>query len=98
MKYTKQQYLKSRIPKKLKLGDTFNLRIVNINKSYFNRKVKFIKVTPKGFNLLNLETNKTILKRHIYPDIKRFDFKDYDNEMTFWVNKDWKWEKIGIII
>jgi len=28
--------------------------------------VRFIKVTPKGFNLLNLRTNKCILKSHLY--------------------------------
>jgi hypothetical protein len=29
-------------------------------------RVKFIKVTPKGFNLLNLDTNKCIIKHHLY--------------------------------
>ena len=27
---------------------------------------KFIKVTPKGFNLLNMSTNKCIMRRHLY--------------------------------
>ena len=27
---------------------------------------KFIKVTPKGFNLLDLKTHKCILKKHLY--------------------------------
>lgn len=31
-----------------------------------NRIVKFIKVTPKGFNLLDLESNCCILKNHLY--------------------------------
>lgn len=30
------------------------------------RKVKFIKTTAKGYNFLDIETNKCILKRHLY--------------------------------
>lgn len=30
--------------------------------------VRFIKVTPCGYNFLNLETNKCLLKRHLYKD------------------------------
>jgi hypothetical protein len=30
------------------------------------RWVRFIKITPKGFNLLDLETNKCILRHHLY--------------------------------
>lgn len=30
------------------------------------RKLKFIKVTPKGFNLLDLETNRCIMNKHLY--------------------------------
>lgn len=31
---------------------------------------RFIKPTPKGYNFLDLDTSKCILKRHIYPATK----------------------------
>ena len=40
---------------------------------------KFIKVTKKGYNFLNIETNKCILKQHLY------ESKKYKN--TFFVYK-----------
>jgi hypothetical protein len=46
--------------------------------------VKFIQVTPKGFNLLNLKTNKCILKHHLYsPTWSRKEIPD--DERTFLV-------------
>jgi hypothetical protein len=32
----------------------------------FNRRYRFIKVTPKGFNLLDLESNRCFFKQHLY--------------------------------
>ena len=34
--------------------------------SHTSRRCKFIKVTRKGFNFLDVETNQCILKTHIY--------------------------------
>ncbi len=36
---------------------------------------RLIQPTPKGYNLLNLETSKCVLKRHIYPYKKVTDVK-----------------------
>ena len=38
---------------------------------------EFIKVTPKGFNFLNLETNKCVFKHHLYT--KRYVGKEIPN-------------------
>ena len=40
--------------------------------TYYLPKIhcKFIKVTRCGYNFLNLETNKCILNRHLYPSKK----------------------------
>lgn len=32
------------------------------------RRVKLIKATAKGYNFLDVESNKCILKRHLYPN------------------------------
>ena len=37
---------------------------------------KFIKVTPKGYNFLDLETNKCILKQHLYRNKRGIFFKN----------------------
>lgn len=55
-------YHKSEIIRNLEFR-TFEL---GRNYSYHNRIVKFIKVTEKGFNFLDIETSKCILKRHLY--------------------------------
>ena len=49
-------------PIKLSLGD--QLVISMFGKALPN--CVFIKVTRKGFNILNLDTNRTILKHHLY--------------------------------
>lgn len=56
-------------PLKLKLG---NYYLVTIGRGYNNRKIitKFIQPTLKGFNLLDVNTNKCILKHHVYPSKK----------------------------
>ncbi len=46
--------------------------------------VKFIKVTPKGFNLLNVATNKCILKSHLYS--KDFSNKEIPNDVKIFKN------------
>ena len=45
----------------LKLG-----QVVFIRGWYGTTACKFIKVTPKGFNFLNVKTNKCIYKSHFY--------------------------------
>ena len=47
---------------KLSLGDN-----LTVTSSFgYKMRCRFVKVTPKGFNLLNLDTNRMVLKRHIY--------------------------------
>jgi hypothetical protein len=45
---------------------TFKLGGLYETDTYPRRIVKFIKVTRKGYNLLDIETNKCILKHHLY--------------------------------
>ena len=47
--------------KKMKLGADY---MVRMNSEW--HLCRFIKVTPKGFNLLDLKTNKCIKKGHLY--------------------------------
>jgi hypothetical protein len=48
--------------KKLSLGDDI---VVSIWGKILPN-CRFIKVTPKGFNILNLDTDRTIFKNHLY--------------------------------
>lgn len=60
---TKEQYLNlPRRPKKLFLGEEFIVSIGAVKP----RHCRFIKVTEKGYNFLNLKTNVCILKNHLY--------------------------------
>lgn len=54
----------------------------------YEKECKFIKVTPKGYNLLNIKTNKCILKRHIY--------KVKGKENTYWYNSQMVVSKVNI--
>lgn len=45
------------VHRKFKLGEIYLVK---------GNFVKFIKVTPKGFNFLNCTTHKCILKKHVY--------------------------------
>ena len=47
---------------------------------------KFIQPTKCGYNFLNLETNKCVLPRHLYPS------KKHPDQKLFWVNIDLKIE------
>ena len=54
-----------------KLGSLYEI-------NYPYRLVKFIKVTRKGYNLLDIMTNKCILNHHIYS--KEFAHKDIPDD------------------
>lgn len=68
----------TRIPKQLKLGAYYAI--------YFNYNrimmCQFIQPTKCGFNFLNLNTNKCILKHHLYPS--KCDY--HKSGDWFWVN------------
>lgn len=63
---------KQKILKFPKYGDiprrsyTFTLGEIYIVSAYRDSRCQFIKVTPKGFNLLILEQSKCLLKTHLY--------------------------------
>jgi len=60
----------------LKLGENY-LVYYNYTKKL---NCKLIKVTRKGYNLLNIDTNKCILRQHLYPSRKRMS----ENEIDQW--------------
>lgn len=49
-------------------------------------KIKLVKVTPKGYNLLDVETNKCILYPHLYPSKKPDD--QVDGHFVFYI-RNW---------
>jgi len=51
----------------LVLGENFTIGVRLKNNYILGSTCKFIKVTPKGYNFLNLETNKVIFSHHFYP-------------------------------
>jgi len=69
----------------IELGETFGFLIGKRNST-----VKFIKVTAKGFNFLNLETSKCIFKRHLYSkdfvgiDVP-YDVKYINVQLPYWI-------------
>lgn len=66
----------------VKLGEQF---IYKFNRTH-TCVVKFIKVTPKGFNFLNVETNKCILKRHVYdPNWSRKKIPENIENFNVWI-------------
>lgn len=73
-----------RTPKKLSLGEHYIIYF-----DYRKKMVcKFIQVTDKGFNFLNLKTNKCILKHHLYKSKCDNHLKDD----WFWINDKLKIE------
>jgi hypothetical protein len=60
----------------LTLGDDLAVwRYFDGNNRGFMPNCRFIKVTRKGFNILNLDTDRTILKTHLY--MKGMAHKEY---------------------
>lgn len=71
---------KDRVAKKLKLGKHY---VVWFN--YKNKMMcKFIQPTKCGFNFLNLDTNKCIIKHHLYP----IKYEKYLSGDWFFVNQN----------
>lgn len=69
-----------RVPRQLKLGKHYIVHYTPFGKIHI---CKFIQPTKCGFNLLNLNTNKCILKHHLYPS-KCENHKSGD---WFWTNE-----------
>lgn len=68
-----------RIPKKLELGKHYVIWF-----DYKNKMIcKFIQTTKCGFNFLNLNTNKCILKQHLY----RSKYNNHIHDNWYWINE-----------
>lgn len=68
----------------LTTGDKVTVRHIN------GRTIKnclFVKVTERGFNLIDLDTNRAILKRHVYSSKKRGEYPARgDITVTFFIS------------
>lgn len=51
------------LKERLTTGDDLEVRAGN---NIISSNCRFVKVTNKGFNIINLDTNRTILKHHVY--------------------------------
>lgn len=67
----------------LRLGEEYT--IVHPQKRWVSRKLKFIQVTPKGFNFLDMKTNKCVFKRHLYISRKIDAWDDELNGCWFFI-------------
>lgn len=67
----------------LQLGREYNFRWPF--SPHWKRRVKFIQVTPKGYNFLDLETNKCILRKHLYIANKLDSWDSKNNGCWFFV-------------
>lgn len=59
---------------------TFKLGSLYETDTYPRRIVRFIKVTRKGYNLLDVETNKCILRYHLY--CPKFSHKEIPEDLV----------------
>ncbi len=73
----KQKWFNNRTTHRMSLGELY-LVSPDINKHHVCRLVK---VTPKGYNLLDIDTNKCVIYPHLYP------YKKVSNEecLVFYV-------------
>lgn len=75
-----------RLPQKLKLGQEYWVCWKSQRKT---TKCRLIQVTPKGYNLLDLRTDKCLLYPHMYPSKCENHVKDTtETEMYFWINEN----------
>lgn len=70
-----------RVRKSLILGDGF----IFTYRGFYPREVILIQPTEKGYNFLDVNTNKCVLKRHLYPDKNTLE---KENSLLFWLNED----------
>lgn len=80
-----------RIPHKLVLGDNYLFTYDLYGNK--DKLVKLIKVTKKGYNFLDINTNICILKHHLY--VSKCPNHQENNETWFWFNRYFKIEKIN---
>tara|TARA_R110000796_G_scaffold175156_2_gene292200 strand:+ start:335 stop:589 length:255 start_codon:yes stop_codon:yes gene_type:complete len=78
----------TRIPRKLTLGQNYMVAWPCGK----DMNCKLIQPTKKGYNLLNLNTNKCIMPNHLYID-KKFLNKKSKHTNVFWINQRLSIEK-----
>lgn len=83
MAYNQRRYLHRLLPRKFVLGGNYLM----IGKTY-ERKVRLIQPTLKGFNFLNLETNKCVFKNHLYPSTAQNHQNTSLPSVILWVSRD----------
>ena len=77
---------------KFRLGDICNFSFAGSKKKQL---CKFIKVTRKGFNFLNIETSKCILRSHLYAkDMAGKEFPKDIGEVSVWLADIFYVEKV----
>lgn len=69
-----------RIPRKFEIGKNYRFSY-GYGRNY---KCKFIQVTPRGYNFLNLETNRCMLRQHLYLS----KCENHLSEEWFWINSN----------
>ena len=67
----------------LELGQKYDVYWINSRRKV--KRCKFIQTTEHGYNLLNLDTHKCILKSHLYI-AKKLQVDAKKNSLWFWVN------------
>lgn len=73
------KFTHKRLPYKYKLGQVYKMR-VKFSKYYIT--VKLIRPTPKGFNFLNIDTHKCVLKNHLY----KSKHDNHQDGLWLWTN------------
>ncbi len=76
--------MNKRIPKKLILGENYIVKFIHGKEMM----CKFIQPTEKGFNFLNLNTSKCMLRHHLYPS--KCSNHINNDETWFFVNEQIK--------
>ena len=79
-------FQKSKRPKKLVLGEDYIVSWFGKNP----KEVRLIQPTEKGYNFLDMKTNKCILKHHLYPSKKLQENNYYakdPKDLWFWITE-----------
>ncbi len=76
--------MKNIYPVKLEIGKHYVLYFSLGNGAKYKMLCKFIQVTKCGFNFLNLDTNKCVLKHHLYKIKKN---TNYFSKNWFYISK-----------
>ncbi len=88
-----QRYFDTTSWRTMELGQRFVVSHRRLESNWDSMTIlRLIKVTSKGFNLLNEETGQCVLPRHLYPS--KSTFNGYDKPMSFRVPNYWTYRLI----